>query len=790
MSHHADPSTAPGPIPPEGVQEIVRDAYGLDARAKRLVGEVDLNFLVTAGEQRLVFKVVSPETTDAHLDLQRAALNHVAMAEVPCGTPRFLPAKDGRFIVPCPMPDGSVRRAYALTFLDGTLWTELEAPSPALLNHLGYCLGALDAALEHFEHPAAIREDRWDLAQALSLRPLLRHVGPATRRQIGERLFQQVAACVRPHVDALPQQVIHNDANDHNLVVDPADPSRLVGLFDFNDLLHSYRVCEPAIAAAYAMLGSGDPLETTAEIAAGYHAANPLTDIELAVLFPLALARLASSAVIAAERRAEGHDAPYLYVTEGPAWELLEGPRSPVDIGPDEAEERLRAACGLPVGGGPNGPRSPHGPEDLLTERRRRIGPSLSVSYRQHLAIVRGRGQYLFDHRGRPYLDLVNNVCHVGHCHPRVVEAGQRQMAQLNTNTRYLYPGLTDYAERLASTLPEGLDVCYFVTSGSEANELALRLARAHTGRQDILVHEGAYHGHTSTLIDISPYKFLGSGGPGEAQPWVHMTPMPDGYRGSHRGDGPEVGQRYGAEVARTIEDAGRPIAAFIAEPILGCGGQVVPPEGYLDAAYGHVRAAGGLCIADEVQVGFGRVGSHFWTFETQGVVPDIVVLGKPIGNGHPMAAVVTTRAIAESFANGMEFFSTFGGNPVSCAIGMAVLDVVRDEGLQDRARELGQRLMDGFRELQGRHPLIGDVRGRGLFLGLELVRDPDTLEPADTEASELVERMRDQGILLSTDGPLHNVIKIKPPMVLDEGDVDGVLRVLDTVLANLSPRP
>jgi 4-aminobutyrate aminotransferase-like enzyme len=263
---------------------------------------------------------------------------------------------------------------------------------------------------------------------------------------------------------------------------------------------------------------------------------------------------------------------------------------------------------------------------------------------------------------------------------------------------------------------------------------------------------------------------------------------MPDPYRGRHRGSGRGVGQRHAADLKKTVRRAradGREVAAFLCEPLLGCGGQIEPPEGYLDAAFRAVRSAGGVCIADEVQIGFGRVGTHFWGFQTQGVVPDIVTLGKPMGNGHPLAAVVTTPEIAASFATGMEYFNTFGGNPVSCAVGMAVLDVIEEEQLQQNALEVGSRLLAGLRGLKEKHVSIGDVRGRGLFIGVELVADRETLEPAARLASWVVERMREDGILLSTDGPLHNVLKIKPPMVVTEEDADVVVRSLDRVLAD-----
>jgi 4-aminobutyrate aminotransferase-like enzyme len=331
--------------------------------------------------------------------------------------------------------------------------------------------------------------------------------------------------------------------------------------------------------------------------------------------------------------------------------------------------------------------------------------------------------------------------------------------------------------------LPPPLEICFFVNSGSEANELALRLARAHTKRRDVLVLDRAYHGNTSTLIAVSPYKFLGKGGAGIAEPWVHVAAVPDGYRGQYVGVDRRTGEAYGGDVAQLVRRAGSSIGAFLVEPLMSCAGQIVPPPGYLDTAFRAVRAAGGLCVVDEVQVGFGRVGTHFWGFETQQVVPDVVVMGKPIGNGHPIGAVVTTREVAASFENGMEFFSTFGGNPVSCAIGLAVLDVIRDEHLQAHAHAIGTQFLDGLRALARRHELIGDVRGSGLFLGVEMVRDRETREPATAEAADLINRMKDRGVLLSTDGPFDNVLKIKPPMVLTADDVAMVLRLLDEEL-------
>jgi len=407
---------------------------------------------------------------------------------------------------------------------------------------------------------------------------------------------------------------------------------------------------------------------------------------------------------------------------------------------------------------------------NILEERRRLLGRNLSVVYEKPLNIVRGEMQYLFDDEGRRYLDAYNNVAHVGHCHPKVVAAGQQQMALLNTNTRYLNDLIIRYAERLSATLPDPLSVCYFVNSGSEANELALRLARAHTKARDMIVLEHAYHGNTTTLIDISPYKHDGPGGDGPPA-GVHKAPLP-----ASKDDAQIV-----ADLATQLKHR---LCGFIAESMPSVAGQIVLPDGYLENVYNAVRVAGGVCIADEVQTGLGRIGTDFWAFEKYGVVPDIVVLGKPIGNGHPIGAVITTPEIAESFDNGMEFFSTFGGNNVSCAIGLAVLEVVEEEKLQSHALQVGERLISGLRDLQQRYDIISDVRGSGLFLGVEL-RNGNA--PATVEANEIVNRMREQGILLGADGPFHNVLKIRPPMPFSHADADLLISTLtETILTGL----
>lgn len=421
----------------------------------------------------------------------------------------------------------------------------------------------------------------------------------------------------------------------------------------------------------------------------------------------------------------------------------------------------------------------------LLETRRRRFSSALSISYDVPIRVVRGRGARLYDDAGRDYLDMVNNVAHVGHAHPRVADAISRQAVLLNTNTRYLYRQLTDYAERLADTLPAPLEVVFLTNSGSEANDLALRIARAHLGRKETLAFDGGYHGNLTSLIDVSPYKLDGKGGrPGP--PWLHRLPMPDGYRGRFRDGHGDFPASLIADAASRVRRAGP--ATLIGEAILSCGGQIVPPPGYLGALYRAVRGVGGVIVADEVQTGFGRTGPDFWAFaavqdQREPLTPDIVTLGKPAGNGHPLGAVVTTRELARSFETGMEYFNTFGGNPVSCAAGLAVLDAIREERLAEHAATVGRQLLEGLTALGSRYPILGQVRGRGLFLGFEMVRDPSSREPATEEARRLVNRLRTFGILNSTDGPDANVIKLKPPLPFSSADAAHYLEVLETVL-------
>ncbi|XP_050689409.1 5-phosphohydroxy-L-lysine phospho-lyase-like [Eriocheir sinensis] len=430
--------------------------------------------------------------------------------------------------------------------------------------------------------------------------------------------------------------------------------------------------------------------------------------------------------------------------------------------------------------------------QETLALRRKHIGPSCKLFFRSDpLKIVRASGCYMYDEEDNRYLDCINNVCHVGHCHPHVVSAATRQMAILNTNSRFLHDNLVLYAERLTSLFPPKLSVCFFVNSGSEANDLALRMARTYTRHRDVITLDHAYHGHVTSLIDISPYKFNHPGGDGKPD-WVHVAPVADTYRGMYTDKDftiEELSEKYAHEVKKLCHKAneeGGGVCVFFAESMQSCGGQIVYPPGYLRQVYRHIREAGGVCLADEVQVGFGRAGSHMWAFQTQGddVVPDIVTLGKPMGNGHPVSAVITTREIADSFGStGMEYFNTFGGNPVSAAVANAVLDVIEDEKLLENASTVGNFLLQEFRKLQKKYQLIGDVRGQGMFLGLDLVKNRETREPATAEAAFINKRLKERHVLLSADGPHRNVLKFKSPLVFSVEDAMELVSKLDAIM-------
>ncbi len=739
----------------EQIENVLAQLYGLTGKVSPLAGEYDDNFhLETANGQEFLLKISHSKEEQANVMMQNAVLEHLGAQAQSFYYPHLQATINQEWIGHATL-DHSQRMLRVFTYLPDKLMAEIKQPSQALIENLGIQLAHLTLALQGLQHETAKRYSQWDLKQALWMQAQLTQIENVKDREYAAACLKIFASEVRPVLPFLRQSIIHGDINNYNVMV-AADGETVSGFIDFGDVVETATICELAIALAYVMLDKPDPIASAMQMIKAYHRAYPLQENEIDILFHLICIRLCMTVVVAAIRKKEEENQAYLTISEKPAWDLL---KKLCAMDAMLVTAGIREVCQLPSSN----------QENIYAARKKWLGRNLKLAYEKPLHLVRGLGPYLFDEEGRRYVDCVNNVAHVGHCHPKVVAAGQEQMARLNTNTRYLHENLSHYAERLVATLPAPLEVCFFVCSGSEANELALRMAETHSKGSHFLVIDHAYHGNTSRLIDLSPYKFNGPGGRRKPD-YVAVLPM------LHEGEDL-------ASLDLKLAEIDANLAAFIGESLISCGGQVILPAQYLQHVYKAVRQAGGACIADEVQVGLGRVGSHFWGFETQGVVPDIVTIGKPLGNGYPMAAVVTTREIAESFNNGMEYFNTFGGNPVACAIGLAVLDVLAEENLQANAFTVGNYFKSQLEHLKEEYACVHAVRGMGLFLGIELLLVDQVPEETRRLSAKIVNQMKERGVLLSADGPLGNVIKIKPPLVFSREDADVVVGNLREVL-------
>lgn len=981
---------------PKALARALRDLFGIEVAQQRVLGgETDQNVRVDTTEGTTWFARITAAPGD-EIDWQNQLLQHLAetVPEVPA--PRLRPTLDGRLVGTIVDDAGAELALRVMTWLPGRTLAEVSHHPAALLRRLGTVAGRIGASLASMPAHEAGTHD-WDLRRVTEVVTAALPAVEDPTNVANIRTALAWYARISDDLADLPHSVVHHDLNDANILidVDAAGELQISGVVDVGDALHSARVTEVAIAAAYAMVRKTDPLAAATEVVAGFHEVVALTGRELAAVYPLALARLCMNAATWSLRvRNSGTE--YGRSRMRYTWPTI---ARLMQVHPAVAEERFRIACGLPAAGGVaelaelvaratprdrpwadaveldvrpdsdlfddldwtrpadltariaatgNGrvrhlphlrasllraaPRRPglddpstvqlgtgvllpagtsvavpvtgviersaqplvvrhradglafrttwwgisdspaagtvlevgdhlgvvadperadpdHQDAALLTSgvgiggiqvvvvadadlatrlprfirpgeraewqrlapdpapllglsadaaaqptidsvlaaRRRHIASSQRNYYREPMNLVRGRDVWFYDEDAHAYLDSLNNVTHVGHAEPRVNAAATRQMRKLNTNSRFVYPQIASYTEKLVATLPDALEVVFLVCTGSEANDLALRIARQVTGRTHVVNIDGAYHGNTGWVTGVSPNRYKGPGGDG-APPTTHEVTTPDRYRGRFGYDDPDAGREYAA-LAKSVIDRiagdGRAPAAFIAESLMGSAGNIVHPQGYLAGTFAAARAVGALCIADEVQVGVGRLGP-WWGFELQGVVPDIVTMGKPLGNGHPLAAVVTTRAIADAFDTGMKYFNTFGGNPVSCAIGEAVLDVVDSDGLRANAVDIGMYFAAQLRQLQDRQPLIGDVRSEGLYLGVELVRDRATKEPAKDEAFAVTELTKERGVVVFPNGVHDNVLKIKPPMTFRRDHVDRYVETLDDVLTIL----
>lgn len=746
----------------EDFQVLLKWHYQLEPTAIRLLeGYADRTFLVQTADDRYILKHQHATEELRH----RIALENELTGKLQDQTgyefPVHVLTREGRAYAE---EDGKILRL--LTYLEGTFLA--EAPqTDSILDSLGGLLAQMNLQ-SRLTPPGMLAGSviRWDLQHMELHRETLGLVAdPRDRALIGHYLLQYESE-VLPHRHELRKALIHNDANDWNVLT---RDGRVCGIIDFGDMCHSWLINELAVAMTYVLTGREDPLAAGARVIQAYNRTIPLLPLELDLLYYLIAARMCMSLCNSAVSSRERPDSDYIRISEVPIRKLL---RKWIAISPEKARNTFRQAAGMAPVPTPDA-------ESYLRRRKNILPPSLSLSYEVPIIMHRASFQYMFDSRGSTFLDAYNNIMLVGHCHPSVVDATSKVLRRLNTNTRYLYDELLDYGEHLLKYFPASLSRVFFVNSGSAATDLALRLCRAHTGRKKVLALEHGYHGNTLAGIDVSHYKHS----PGASYPDTLLCPMPKVF-GSGIADEASAAGHYSALCETLLHRHHGEVAAFIAEPIMGCGGQVPLPHGFLPRVYEMVRAQGGLCISDEVQVGFGRLGTWNWGYEKFDVVPDMVILGKPMGNGHPIGAVVTTAEIASCFDAGPEFFSSFGGNPVSCAAGLAVLRVLESEGLRSHAAETGSYLKASLLELARSFPCIADVRGDGLFLGVEMLGESG--RPATRLAQALKNELRNAHILIGTDGPADNVLKIKPPLPFNRENCDQLTGQMSRILTNI----
>ena len=754
-------------------EEIARERYGLEATAAPLVSERDQNFrLAEANGGAWVLKVSNSAEDRGVVEMEVAAVDRIASVDPALPVPVARPALDGSSVVTAAV-NGATHLVRLLPLLPGRSVgpTELD---PAAITHIGEVVGRIGLALRGLFHSAAGRTIWWDQQHLPELARRVPLTESPERRELLGRVLERFHRRVVPALPRMRSQLIHNDVTLDNLLLD--DDQRVSGIIDFGDMAHTALILDVPATLQSLVRDRTDLYEVTDAFLAGYASVLPLEAAEAELLGDLLAGRMAQTILISAWRMPQHPDNEYIRGWADPAWALLEQMEA---IGFDEVSRRMAAIARAPLG------HRTAEDDQLLARRQRVLGSALeSLSYRHPLHLVRGDGTWMEAADGRRYLDAYNNVPVVGHAHPRVVGAIARQAATLNTNTRYLHEHVVELAERLVATMPDGLDTVLFVNSGSEANDLAWRLATAFTGADAGIATAWSYHGGTAAVADITASEW-----PDGRQPaGVEVFEAPDTYRGRYADtdDPASVGRaEIVAAVSRLAERGRRPAALYV-DSTFTADGIFVPQPATVGEIVAAARDAGALFVADEVQSGHGRTG-ELWGFSRWGVTPDIVTLGKPMGNGHPVAAVVTRSEIVDRFGVGTTFFSTFGGNPVACAAALAVLDVLEAESLVARAATVGDRLRSGLAALAVRHQAIGDVRGRGLMTGVELVRDRASREPAGDLASRVKDGMAERGVLIGTTGRHGNVLKIRPPLCLSDDEAGLIVTALGVVLEELS---
>ncbi len=772
----ADLNFNPPQFPQQALADALQQHYGISGSLHALDGERDQNHRVDCADGRqFVFKVSSPGEAPGAVDFQIGALQHLEASAPELAVPRLIPSLEGNTREWIEDDAGVRHMIRLLSWLPGEPLSSGSALEPSMFRSAADFQARLAQGLRGYFHPHARHFVAWDIQRALVLDPGVQARVQPDALALAAGFLQRLEQEVLPRLPALRAQVVHSDGHTGNLLRPTAASQLVNGVIDFGDMVHAPLVQDLAVMIASFLRYGGMRFENALAQLESYNRVMPLGDADLELLHDMVLLRIVTALFMYDFRAATTENPPAWIAEERP--DIVTALQLWLAIDQADALAQYRMACGRAA------PRVSAPSKELRARREKVLGPSYRLFYDEPVQLVRGEGVWLWDAEGRRYLDGYNNVASVGHCHPHVVAALASQAATLNTHTRYLHENVVRYAERLTATMPAELSVCLLVCTGTEANDLAIRIARTVSGHEGVIVSEESYHGNSNVVGAASTCMY-----PAADQPaWLATVEAPNGFRGSYRYGTPQLGELYAAQLDGAIgklRSRGHGTATFMCDTIWDSNGTILPPPGYLERAAAATRAAGGLFIADEVQAGFYRTGEQLWSFNYAEVVPDIVTIGKPAGAGHPLGAVITTPAIAAAFAKTYSYFNTFGGNPVSAAVGNAVLDVLERENVQQNVIASGAVLEPGLQALRARFPFVADVRGKGLFWGLEIVKDAGSIEPDVARADRIINLLREDGCLLGRTGAFNNVVKIRPPLVFSPEHAGILLEKLGRALA------
>jgi len=767
---------------------ITKERFGIAGTIKPLWGERDQNVMVEREQGGdAVLKITNSRESRDTVDLHVATLHRLAEADPDLPVARLIPSVGGDEIITVHGSDGTPHLAYLCSRLPGAPYNSVEVGSQRkqVLHAVGVLAGRTSKALSGFFHPAVGNPLFWDVRHLPQLVDCGAGIRNKSLRTTVDDLCEALLSTLPAKLKTMRAQPIHHDINQANILVDPDDPTGPTGLIDFGDMIHGTIAQDVAVCAAEMAFNSPDVIGDAAAAIAGYDSAFELNEDEIDLLWDLMVARCISGLLICGARNLHGITSSNNFDYEDHYTPILE---PLLKAGREQTIETFRHACRFPTYCPPAPEnvasiRDDEVSDDLLTRRHSILGRHALLSYDRPLHTVRGEGVWLFDAAGNRFLDAYNNVPHVGHSHPHVVRALSRQARALNTNTRYIYESVLEYGERLAALLPGDLNVTLFVNSGSEANDVAQQMTRKLTGRTGSLIVADAYHGITSEIYTLSPSMDWGHGDavnarhPSNTRADIGVLPVPDLLRADDPAGTLRECRERSQQIVQDMKAAGYPPSMFMFCSAFSSSGILDLPRAYISDIAEQVQSDGGLIVCDEVQYGFGRSGDEFWGFANYGVTPDAVTLGKPMGNGIAIGAVVTTPDNVERFTKETGFFSTFGGNPVACAAANAVLDVIESENLRENAQDTGAYLRESLRaciaSIPGGTDIVADIRGRGLFVGAEIVRNAETLEPDEDACSRIKNHMRNNRVLIGSDGFHRNVLKIRPPMVFTRQHAD-----------------